>query len=37
MGYGPLFVCIAFFDLIGAAVLWSLMRDPKTDPAKVAA
>jgi ACS family hexuronate transporter-like MFS transporter len=26
--YAPLFVAIASFDLIGAAVLWVLLREP---------
>ena len=29
VGYGPLFVAIAFFDLVGAALLWSLLRPPR--------
>lgn len=28
LGYGSLFVGIAFFDLIGAAILWALLREP---------
>jgi ACS family hexuronate transporter-like MFS transporter len=38
VGYTPLFVTIAFLDLIAAGVLWSLLRAPKlaSDPAKVA-
>ena len=28
IGYGPLFVAIAFFDLIGSALLWALLREP---------
>jgi ACS family hexuronate transporter-like MFS transporter len=27
IGYNPLFVCLCVFDLIGAAVVWSLLRD----------
>jgi ACS family hexuronate transporter-like MFS transporter len=27
IGYAPLFVAFAFFDLIGAAVLWALLRE----------
>lgn len=27
IGYNPLFVCLAIFDLIGAVVIWSLLRD----------
>ncbi len=29
VGYGPLFTSIAFFDIIGVAFLWSLLREPK--------
>jgi ACS family hexuronate transporter-like MFS transporter len=29
IGYGPLFTSIAFFDIIGVAFLWSLLRTPK--------
>lgn len=28
IGYNPLFACLAIFDLIGAAVLWTLLRRP---------
>ncbi len=28
VGYGPAFVAIAFFDLIGAIVLWAVLREP---------
>jgi ACS family hexuronate transporter-like MFS transporter len=28
IGYRPLFVAIAFFDLIGSAALWALLREP---------
>ncbi len=28
IGYGSLFVSIAFFDLIGAVILWTLLREP---------
>jgi ACS family hexuronate transporter-like MFS transporter len=28
IGYGPLFTAIAFFDLIGSAALWALLREP---------
>jgi ACS family hexuronate transporter-like MFS transporter len=28
IGYNPLFVCLAAFDLIGAVVLWTLLRKP---------
>jgi len=29
VGYAPLFVAIAFFDMVGAAVLWGLLREPR--------
>ena len=28
VGYEPLFVCLALFDLVGAIVLWTLLRTP---------
>jgi ACS family hexuronate transporter-like MFS transporter len=28
IGYAPLFVAIALFDLVGSACLWALLRDP---------
>jgi ACS family hexuronate transporter-like MFS transporter len=31
IGYAPLFVAIAFFDLIGAAVLWALLGDSREN------
>jgi ACS family hexuronate transporter-like MFS transporter len=33
IGYSPLFVAIAFFDLIGASILWALLRESKVDGA----
>lgn len=35
VGYGSLFVSIAFFDLIGAAILWTLLREPPRPRAGV--
>jgi MFS transporter, ACS family, hexuronate transporter len=32
IGYGPLFTAIAFFDLIGSAALWGLLREPAKKP-----
>jgi MFS transporter, ACS family, hexuronate transporter len=29
IGYAPLFIAIAFFDIVGALLLWSFMREPK--------
>jgi ACS family hexuronate transporter-like MFS transporter len=31
IGYAPLFVAIAFFDLIGAGLLWALLRERGRD------
>jgi len=28
VGYNPLFACLAVFDLIGAVVLWTMLRQP---------
>ncbi len=33
IGYSPVFVTIALLDLIGAAVLWTVVREPKTATA----
>ncbi|HUL60482.1 MAG TPA: MFS transporter [Anaeromyxobacteraceae bacterium] len=33
IGYGPLFVAIAFFDVIGAAFVWAMLRPPGGEPA----
>jgi ACS family hexuronate transporter-like MFS transporter len=33
IGYGPLFACLAVFDLIGAVVVIALVRRPRTRPA----
>lgn len=35
VGYNPLFVCLAIFDVIGTAVLWTLLR-PRADRAQSA-
>jgi MFS transporter, ACS family, hexuronate transporter len=32
LGYKPIFTMIAFFDIIGAAALWLLLRIPQTQP-----
>jgi ACS family hexuronate transporter-like MFS transporter len=29
LGYGPFFVGLAVLDLIGALVLWTVVRDPQ--------
>jgi MFS transporter, ACS family, hexuronate transporter len=30
IGYTPFFVCLGVLDLVGAVVLWSVVRDPVT-------
>ncbi len=32
IGYSPFFVGLAALDLLGAAVLWTVVREPKTSP-----
>lgn len=34
IGYGPLFTGIAFFDVIGTALLWMLLREPERTAAE---
>jgi len=36
IGYGPLFAGIAFFDLIGAAVLWMVLRESPSAKSRTA-
>jgi ACS family hexuronate transporter-like MFS transporter len=33
IGYAPLFIVIAFLDLIGSAFLWGLLREPRRNTA----
>ncbi|HXX70504.1 MAG TPA: MFS transporter [Polyangiaceae bacterium] len=33
VGYGPLFVAIAFFDLVGSALLWGVLREQRREGA----
>ena len=33
VGYTPFFVCLGVLDLVGAAVLWSVVREPAAQPA----
>jgi ACS family hexuronate transporter-like MFS transporter len=33
VGYTPFFICLGVLDLVGAAVLWSLVREPKMETA----
>lgn len=35
IGYGPLFTAIAFFDIIGCACLWALLRERSPGTAQV--
>ena len=30
LGMGPFFICLGFLDLVGASVLWMLVREPKS-------
>ncbi|MDF7667064.1 MFS transporter [Orbaceae bacterium ESL0727] len=32
IGFGPFFIALAFFDIIGAIVLWTFIRETKTAP-----
>jgi ACS family hexuronate transporter-like MFS transporter len=31
IGYSPFFVCLSILDIIGAVVLWTLVRAPRED------
>jgi ACS family hexuronate transporter-like MFS transporter len=37
IGYSPVFVTIALLDLIGAVVLWTVIREPKTETDPISA
>lgn len=37
IGYGPFFICLGILDLMGAAVLWTVVRERKDDSAPAAA
>ena len=37
VGYTPFFVCLGVLDLVGAAVLWTVVREPTLAPARPAA
>ena len=37
IGYSPFFIGLAVLDLIGAAVLWTLVREPRPDTIAAAA
>lgn len=36
VGYTPFFVCLALLDIVGAAVLWTVVRDPQANPSEAA-
>jgi ACS family hexuronate transporter-like MFS transporter len=36
IGYTPFFVGLGVLDLVGAAVLWTLVRAPRTEAAELA-
>ncbi|EBH9945673.1 MFS transporter, partial [Salmonella enterica subsp. enterica serovar Cerro] len=29
IGYGPFFIALSLFDIIGAIILWVLIKDPE--------
>jgi ACS family hexuronate transporter-like MFS transporter len=31
VGYTPFFICLGVLDVVGAALLWSLVREPKLE------
>ena len=31
IGYTPFFVCLTVLDLVGAAILWTLVREPRVS------
>jgi ACS family hexuronate transporter-like MFS transporter len=33
VGYSPFFVCLGVLDLIGAALLWTLVKEPASNNA----
>jgi ACS family hexuronate transporter-like MFS transporter len=33
IGYSPIFICLGALDLMGAVILWTLVREPVTKPA----
>lgn len=37
VGYTPFFVCPGILDLVGAAVLWTLVREPRGETAAAVA
>lgn len=37
IGYGPFFICLGVLDLIGAVVLWTVVREHKQEAAPAAA
>jgi len=37
VGYTPFFICLGVFDLLGALILWTVVRGPDTHPQAVSA
>ena len=37
VGYTPFFICLGVFDLVGALILWTVVRGPETHPKAVSA
>jgi len=33
IGYTPFFICLGVLDLLGAFILWTLVREPRAEPA----
>ena len=36
VGYTPFFFCLGLLDVVGAIVLWTVVRDPKMEPTEYA-
>jgi ACS family hexuronate transporter-like MFS transporter len=32
IGYSPFFVCVGLLDLVGAVILWTVVREPRSEP-----
>jgi ACS family hexuronate transporter-like MFS transporter len=32
LGYSPFFVCLSILDIVGAVVLWTLVRERRDQP-----
>ncbi|SQI21010.1 hexuronate transporter [Salmonella enterica subsp. arizonae] len=35
IGYGPFFIALSLFDIIGAIILWVLIKDPEKHHPKI--